>query len=68
MKKSTLKCVHNTKEKSRREALFHSYQLLFFTPKLPSVGDLGIFLWKNLTFHLVVSIIYNISHYLFSEK
>nr|DAQ75353.1 MAG TPA: hypothetical protein [Caudoviricetes sp.] len=49
-------------------ALFHSYQLLFFTPKLPSVGDLGIFLWKNLTFHLAVSIIYNIIHYLFSEK
>nr|DAN76537.1 MAG TPA: hypothetical protein [Caudoviricetes sp.] len=42
--------------------------MYFFTPKLPSIGDLGIFLWKNLTFHLVVSIIYNISHYLFSEK
>nr|DAY35042.1 MAG TPA: hypothetical protein [Caudoviricetes sp.] len=49
-------------------ALFHSYQLFFFTPKLPSIGDLGIFLWKNLTFHLVVSIIYIYNNYLFVEK
>nr|DAR04077.1 MAG TPA: hypothetical protein [Caudoviricetes sp.] len=32
--------------------------------KLPSVVIWAFFLWKNLTFHLVVSIIYNIRHYL----
>nr|DAJ37885.1 MAG TPA: hypothetical protein [Caudoviricetes sp.] len=46
-------------------ALFHSYQFVFFfTPKLPSVVIWAFFLRKNLTFQLVLSIIYNISHYL----
>ena len=68
MRISTLKCVHNTKEKSRRDGVISFISVVFFTPKLPSIGDLGIFLWKNLTFHLVVSIIYIYNNYLFVEK
>jgi len=45
MKTSTLKCVQNTKEKSRREALFHSYQLLFFTCPIAKVLVIGHFLF-----------------------
>ena len=69
MKIFTLKCVLNTKENSRREGVISFISVCIFSrPSYQVLVIWAFFLRKNLTFHLVVSIIYNIRHYLFSEK
>lgn len=60
--------MQNIKENSRRDGVIYIeiiiFTLLLFRCPIAKCGDWAFFLAQNLTFHLILSIIYNISHYL----